>query len=364
MKLGIVGLPNVGKSTLFNAITLAGAEIANYPFTTIEPNIGVVAVPDGRLQLLAKLNNSAKITEATIEFIDIAGLVKGASRGEGLGNQFLSNIRMADAIVHVCRCFEDENVSHIAANLDPVRDLETVQLELILSDIELLERRLDKTERLSKVRHDSSLKAEHDFIEKLLAFLNQGQAGRNYIPENESEIGFMRNFFLLSSKPILVVANVSENDAAAGNKYSQALIDHLADDEAEVIIISAKIESEIRELPPRDRQDFYEEIGLQESGLDRLIKASYKSLDLISFLTAKEAEARAWTIPRGYKASQAAGVIHSDFERGFIAAEVIPYTTLEKIGSLHLAREKGLVRKEGRNYLVEDGDVILFRFNV
>lgn len=364
MKLGIVGLPNVGKSTLFNALTMAGAEIANYAFTTIEPNVGIVAVPDERLQLLAELNNSAKITEATIEFIDIAGLVKGASRGEGLGNKFLANIREVDAIVHVCRCFENENISHVAGSIDPVRDLETVELELILSDIELLERRREKTERLNKGRHDPRLKTELEFIESLLRFLNDEHAARDYSPENESETEFIQSLFLLSSKPILVVANVSEEDAVDGNKYSQALIDHLAADETEVLIISAQIEYEIRELPPEDRAEFLEEVGLKESGLDRLIRLSYSTLNLISFLSAREAEARAWTIPRGYKASQAAGVIHSDFERGFIAAEVIPYSTLAEIASMHLAREKGLIRKEGKNYVVEDGDVILFRFNV
>lgn len=363
MKLGIVGLPNVGKSTLFNAITLAGAEIANYAFTTIEPNVGIVAVPDDRLKLLAKLKNSDKITEATIEFIDIAGLVEGASRGEGLGNKFLADLREVDAIVHVCRCFEDENVSHITGTIDPVRDLETVELELILSDIELLERRLDKLERLAR-SNDAKLISELNFIKNLLVFLDKGLPARDYPFEDHTELEFINNLFLLSSKPILVVANVAEEDAATGNKYSQALIDHFAEDEVQVLIISIKIEAEIKELPEEDRADFLKEMGLKESGIDRLIKASYRTLNLISFLSAKKIEARAWTIPKGYKASQAAGVIHSDFERGFIAAEVISYDTLAKLGSLDKAKEKGLIRKEGKNYVVKDGDVILFRFNV
>lgn len=363
MKLGIVGLPNVGKSTLFNAITLAGAEVANYAFTTIEPNVGVVAVPDERLKLLAELNKSAKSTEATIEFIDIAGLVKGASRGEGLGNKFLATIREVDAIVHVCRCFDDENIYHVSGSVDPVRDLQVVELELILSDIELLDRRREKVERTANSR-DANAIAELDFIKKLLAFLNQGLAARDYPFEGENEANLLRSFFLLSSKPILVVANVAEEDAVNGNEYSKALLDHFSPSEVETLIISAQIEAEIRELPPEDRTEFLNDIGLEESGLDRLITASYSTLNLISFLSATAVEARAWAIPKHFKAVQAAGVIHSDFERGFIAAEVISYDTLAEVGSLHLAREKGLIRKEGKNYEVRDGDVIYFLFNV
>ncbi|NLB10546.1 MAG: redox-regulated ATPase YchF [Clostridiaceae bacterium] len=363
MKLGIVGLPNVGKSTLFNAITKAGAEIANYAFCTIEPNIGVVGVPDERLEVLAKQEHSAKITKATIEFFDIAGLVKGASRGEGLGNKFLANIREVDAIVHVCRCFEDENISHVAGSIDPIRDFQTVELELILSDMEILERRLEKVERMAK-SHDPKLVSELAFIKKLLNFLEEEHPARDYVPESKEEKLFMKDLFLLTSKPILVVANVAEQDGAGGNELSQALTDYFAKNDVEVIVISAQIEAEIQELPPEEQAAYLAEIGLKESGLNRLIKASYKTLGLISFLTAGPTETRAWTIPAGCSAPQAAGVIHSDFERGFIAAEVVPYTTLAELGSINKAKEKGAVRKEGKKYIMQDGDVVLFRFNV
>ncbi|HZW97747.1 MAG TPA: redox-regulated ATPase YchF [Bacillota bacterium] len=363
MKLGIVGLPNVGKSTLFNAITKAGAEIANYAFCTIEPNIGVVGVPDERLEVLAKQEHSAKITKATIEFFDIAGLVKGASRGEGLGNKFLANIREVDAIVHVCRCFEDENISHVAGSIDPIRDFQTVELELILSDMEILERRLEKVERMAK-SHDPKLVSELAFIKKLLNFLEEEHPARDYVPESKEEKLFMKDLFLLTSKPILVVANVAEQDGAGGNEFSQALTDYFAKNDVEVIVISAQIEAEIQELPPEEQAAYLAEIGLKESGLNRLIKASYKTLGLISFLTAGPTETRAWTTPVGYRAPQAAGVIHSDFERGFIAAEVVPYTTLAELGSINKAKEKGAVRKEGKKYIMQDGDVVLFRFNV
>ncbi|HHU06885.1 MAG TPA: redox-regulated ATPase YchF [Clostridiaceae bacterium] len=363
MKLGIVGLPNVGKSTLFNAITKAGAEIANYAFCTIEPNIGVVGVPDERLEILAELEHSAKITKATIEFFDIAGLVKGASHGEGLGNKFLANIREVDAIVHVCRCFKDMNISHVAGSIDPIRDFQTVELELILSDIELLERRLEKVERMAK-NQDSKLMAEVALIKKLLSFLEEEQPARDYVPETAEEKHFMKDFFLLTSKPILVVANVSEEDAAVGNELSQALTDYFAKDGVEVIVISAQIEAEIQELQPEEHADYLAEIGLKESGLDRLIKASYSTLGLISFLTSGPTETRAWTTFMGNRAPQAAGVIHSDFERGFIAAEVVPYSILAELGSINKAKERGAVRKEGKEYVMQDGDVVLFRFNV
>ncbi|HHU03450.1 MAG: redox-regulated ATPase YchF [Saccharofermentanales bacterium] len=363
MKLGIVGLPNVGKSTLFNAITKAGAEIANYAFCTIEPNIGVVGVPDERLEVLARQEHSAKITKATIEFFDIAGLVEGASHGEGLGNKFLANIREVDAIIHVCRCFEDENISHVVGSINPIRDFETVELELILSDIEQLERRMEKLERTSR-SNDAALLSELRFVKSLLSFLEQEQPAREYILENDEEKEMMKNLFLLTSKPILVVANVAEADAADGNEYFRALSDYFAKDKVEVICISAQIEAEIQELQPEEHAAFLKEIGLKESGLDRLIRASYKTLGLISFLTAGATETRAWTTTAGAKAPQAAGVIHSDFERGFIAAEVVPFDILAELGSLQKAKEKGCVRKEGKKYEIQDGDVVLFRFNV
>lgn len=365
MKLGIVGLPNVGKSTLFNAITKAGAESANYPFCTIDPNVGIVAVPDERLNLLAKLYNSAKVTPAVIEFVDIAGLVKGASKGEGLGNQFLSNIRETDAIVHVVRCFDDSNVIHVEGSVDPLRDIETINLELIFSDLELLERRIAKTKKLAN--NDKTAKEELGVLERLKAHLEDGKLAINFDAGDEEENAFVDSLDLLTRKPVIYAANVSEDDLAddgANNPYVQKVREYAKETGSEVFVICAKIEEEISELDDDEKALFLEDLGLKESGLDKLVRASYSLLNLMSFLTAGETETRAWTIKKGTKAPQAAGKIHSDFERGFIKAEVVNYKDLLDCGSLSKAREKGLVRMEGKDYTVTDGDVILFRFNV
>ena len=365
MKLGIVGLPNVGKSTLFNSLTKAGAESANYPFCTIDPNVGVVAVPDERLDKLAALYDSDKVTPAVIEFVDIAGLVKGASKGEGLGNQFLSNIREVDAIVHVVRCFEDTNVIHVDGSVDPLRDIETINLELIFSDMEVLERRHAKQAKAARM--DKSLAKEVELIEGLLKHLEEGKLAISYELKDEDEIEIMKEFNLLTAKPVIFAANVADSDLAddgASNENVAKVREFAAENGFEVFVISAEIEQEISELDDEDKQMFLEDLGLTESGLDKLIKASYKLLGLISYLTAGKQETRAWTIKVGTKAPQAAGKIHSDFERGFIRAEVINYQDLLDCGSDKVAKEKGLNRLEGKDYVVQDGDVILFRFNV
>lgn len=365
MKLGIVGLPNVGKSTLFNSLTKAGAESANYPFCTIDPNVGVVPVPDERLQKLAALYNSAKITPAVIEFVDIAGLVKGASKGEGLGNQFLSNIREVDAIVHVVRCFEDPNVVHVDGSVNPLRDIETIDLELIFSDMEILERRIAKTTK--SAMGNKALAKELEILKAMYAHLEEGKLARSYETEDEDELAFIATLNLLTWKPVIFAANVAEDDLSddgASNEYVQAVRNFAAENGSEVFVICAQIEQEIAELDDDEKKMFLEDLGLTESGLDKLIAASYRLLGLISYLTAGETETRAWTIKVGTKAPQAAGKIHSDFERGFIKAEVVNYQDLLDCGTYTAAKEKGLVRMEGKEYVVKDGDVVLFRFNV
>jgi len=366
MKLGIVGLPNVGKSTLFNSLTKAGAESANYPFCTIDPNVGVVAVPDERLGKLAALYDSAKITPAVIEFVDIAGLVKGASKGEGLGNQFLANIREVDAIVHVVRCFEDGNVIHVDGSIDPLRDIETINLELIFSDIEILERRIAKTSK--GARNDKALAKELELLKKVKAHLEEGRTAKSFEEvEDDEERAWLESCNLLTYKPVIFAANAAEDDLAddgASNEHVKAVRDFAASENSEVFVICAQIEQEIAELEDDEKKMFLEDLGITQSGLDKLIKASYRLLGLISFLTAGEKETRAWTIRVGTKAPQAAGKIHSDFERGFIRAEVVNYKDLLDCGAYAAARDKGLVRLEGKDYVVQDGDVILFRFNV
>lgn len=365
MKLGIVGLPNVGKSTLFNSLTKAGAESANYPFCTIDPNVGVVPVPDKRLKLLGDLYHSKKVTPAVIEFVDIAGLVKGASKGEGLGNQFLANIREVDAIVHVVRCFEDENVIHVEGSVDPLRDIETINLELIFSDLEILERRIAKTAR--SAMNDKSLAKELEILKELKVILEDGKLACTYENEDEDVMAFVNSLNLLTCKPVIFAANVGEEDLAddgASNSHVAAVREFAAENGSEVFIISAQIEQEIAELDDDEKQEYLEALGLSESGLDKLIAASYRLLGLISYLTSGEDETRAWTIKVGTKAPQAAGKIHSDFERGFIRAEVVNYQDLLDCGTYAKAKEKGLVGLEGKDYVVKDGDVILFRFNV
>ena len=364
MKLGIVGLPNVGKSTLFNCLTKAGAASANYPFCTIEPNVGIVAVPDERLTALTKMYNSAKTTPATIEFVDIAGLVRGASKGEGLGNQFLSHIREVDAIVHVVRCFEDDDIIHVDGSVDPMRDIDTINLELIFADLETLERRYAKTAKAAKT--DKSMAAELEVIEKVRKVLEDGQRAK-ILKLDEEEQAILDSFQLLTAKPVIYAANVTEEELAddgASNPQVAKVREYAAEHDEQVFVVCAKIEEEIAMLDEDEKQMFLEELGLSHSGLDRLIAASYDLLGLISYLTAGPTESRAWTIRKGTLAPQAAGKIHSDFERGFIRAEVVSYQDLMDCGSYAAAREKGLVRSEGKEYEMKDGDVVLFRFNV
>ncbi len=365
MKLGIVGLPNVGKSTLFNSLTKAGAESANYPFCTIDPNVGVVTVPDERLKLLGDFYHSKKVTPAVIEFVDIAGLVKGASKGEGLGNQFLANIREVDAIVHVVRCFEDPNVIHVDGSIDPIRDIETINLELVFSDLEILERRIAKVTKTARM--DKEAAKELDFLQKIKAHLEDGKLAITMELETEDEEAWMGTYNLLTWKPVIYAANVAEDELAddgASNPHVKAVKDYAVQQNSEVFVICAGIEEEISELDDDERKMFLEGLGLTESGLEKLVRASYRLLGLMSFLTSGEDETRAWTIKIGTKAPQAAGKIHTDFERGFIKAEVVNYQDLLDCGSYAGAREKGLVRMEGKEYVVQDGDVILFRFNV
>ncbi|MBR6201177.1 MAG: redox-regulated ATPase YchF [Spirochaetales bacterium] len=368
MKLGIVGLPNVGKSTLFNALTKSGAQAANYPFCTIDPNVGTVAVPDERLGVLAKLYNTEKIVPAFVDFVDIAGLVKGASQGEGLGNKFLSHIRETDAIVHVVRCFENKDIIHVEGSVNPARDIETIDTELILADIESLGRRIEKAQKTARSSSDKKLREEVETMERLMKHLSDGKPARTFA-QNDEEKEFVDTLLLLTSKPIIYAANVSEDELVSGSyehsPFVEAVRKIAAGENAEVVVVSAEIEEEIAQLEDDEKAEYMEAMGfaVKESGLDRLIKASYKLLGLFSYLTAGQPEVRAWTIPVGTKAPQAAGKIHSDFEKGFIRAEIVSYPDLIKYGSVNAAREAGKVRIEGKDYVMQDNDIVHFRFN-